>query len=69
MARDLPEMESYLRDGIRAFCLEWLSLNDLKAEFMEIDLNAAAAPRKKENEPSQQPEAKKNEQKVLTNQN
>lgn len=38
MAGALPEMESYLRDGIRAFCLEWISLNDLKAEFMEIDL-------------------------------
>lgn len=44
MARDLPEMESYLRDGIRAFCLEWISLNELKAEFMETDLTADAAP-------------------------
>lgn len=38
MAGALPEMEAYLRDGIRGFCLEWISLNDLKAEFMEIDL-------------------------------
>lgn len=38
MAGVLPEMEAYLRDGIRGFCLEWISLNDLKAEFMEIDL-------------------------------
>ena len=36
--RLMPEMEAYLRDGIRGFCLEWISLNDLKAEFMEIDL-------------------------------
>ncbi|HJD22047.1 MAG TPA: hypothetical protein H9915_09570 [Candidatus Gemmiger faecigallinarum] len=38
MANALPAMESYLRDGIRTFCLESAILNDLKARFVGLDL-------------------------------
>ena len=37
----LPAMETYLRDGIHAYCMEAAILNDLKAKFMDLDLNQA----------------------------
>lgn len=66
MAGTLSEMESYLRDGIRTFCLEWTSLNDLKAEFMAVDLSTDTAPQEGKNAESRKSDAEV-EQKVLTN--
>ena len=39
----LPAMETYLRDGVHAFCMEATILNDLKAQFMELDLHEPQA--------------------------
>ena len=39
----LPAMESFLRDGVRAFCMEAAILNDLKERFLALDLTAAPA--------------------------
>lgn len=42
-ANVLPAMETYLRDGVRAFCMESAILNELKAGFLEVDLTEAPA--------------------------
>ena len=47
-ANALAAMETYLRDGVRAYCMEAAILNDLKARFMALDLT-----REEETDPSE----------------